>query len=342
MTDAGRPLVSILVPVRGEATRIERCLEAVLAQDWPAAQLEVVVVDGAPGDGTAEAAAAVLARHPEVAAAIVPNPGGGRSANLNRALAEAHGEVACRVDARAALPPGYVRTCAAVLADPAVAVVGGSQVTVAPEPGAHGAGLARGLNNRFAMGMAQYRRRGPSGPSDTVYLGAFRTAELRAVDGWDEALAVNEDFDLNRRLGAEGLVWFSADLPVAYHPRDSLSEIARQYRGFGGWKVRYLRRSGSRLRPRQMVGLAVAPVALGAAVAVAASRHPGRWAALGAAVALTAEHLGATGATGDGVAPGGPSVRLWSLATCATLVGSWSLGAWRELLGPTGRRSSGG
>ncbi len=49
-----QPFVSILIPIRNEAAYIERCLAAVLAQDYPAAQMEILVADGMSDDGTRE------------------------------------------------------------------------------------------------------------------------------------------------------------------------------------------------------------------------------------------------------------------------------------------------
>ena len=40
------PLVSVIMPVRNEAAYISRSLGAVLAQDYPADCLEILVVDG--------------------------------------------------------------------------------------------------------------------------------------------------------------------------------------------------------------------------------------------------------------------------------------------------------
>ena len=107
-------------------------------------------------------------------------------------------------------------------ARPDVVVVGGAQIAVARDEDPTARGIARALNNRWGMGMSRYRRGAPSGPSDTVYLGAFRTEQLEAAGGWDEAFDTNQDFELNRRMGELGIVWFEASLEVGYRPRASL------------------------------------------------------------------------------------------------------------------------
>lgn len=323
-----QPLVSIVIPVVGEAERIERCLLAVLAQDWPRDRLEVVVVDGAPGDGTSAVTQEVLANS-DVRTEIVLNPGGGRSANLNVGVATAHGDVVCRVDARSAIPPGYVRSCAGLLADPRIAVVGGAQAAVAPGDDAQAKGIRRGLTNPVAMGLARYRRRTPAGEADTVYLGAFRRRDLLRVGGWCEELEVNEDFDLNSRLRQEvGAVWFDPALEVDYLPRDALPAIARQYWAFGRGKARYLRRRHAYPRPRQLVGMGVAP----AAVAVAAALVSGRPIARPFGVGLVLVSLAAADHVGSGGQRASVSVRCWGAATAATVATCWSAGLWWELL----------
>src|SRR5215831_56545 len=95
---------------------------------------------------------------------------------------------------------------------------------------------------------SRYRRGARSGVSDTVYLGAFRTADLCGVGGWNTALTTNQDFELNRRLAKTGVIWFDGSLPVEYVPRPNLRALYAQYRRFGSWKARYWRLTGDRPR----------------------------------------------------------------------------------------------
>ena len=46
--------VSIIVPCRNEEKFIGRCLDSIIAQDYPGESLEVLVVDGMSEDGTRE------------------------------------------------------------------------------------------------------------------------------------------------------------------------------------------------------------------------------------------------------------------------------------------------
>ena len=102
---------------------------------------------------------------------MVPNENGATPANLNRGLAEARGEILCRVDARSRIPNDYVRRCVELLtSSPEVAVVGGAQVAEAGSAdGPTARSIARALRNPYGTGFARYRRSAPSGPTDTVY-----------------------------------------------------------------------------------------------------------------------------------------------------------------------------
>ena len=255
------PLATVLIPAKDEARWLQECLESIAAQDYPHHMLEVVVVvDGGSTDRTDLIAKEFLEDQDFARTEVLRSPGGGTPGNLNAGLSVARGEVLCRVDARSRIPVHYVRTCVeALVTRPDVSVVGGAQVAVPSRDDAVGTGIARALNNRFAMGWSRYRRGAESGASDTVYLGAFRTEQLRKVGGWSVRFPTNQDFELNRRLGVDGLVWFDRSLPVEYIPRTTINDLYRQYVRFGRWKVRYWRRTGDRPRPRQVALLVAAP-----------------------------------------------------------------------------------
>jgi succinoglycan biosynthesis protein ExoA len=326
--------VTVVIPARREAADIGRCLEALADQDLPLDGVQVVVVDGSSDDGTADLARAAVAGTAFGRVDVVDNPVATTPSNLNVGLALAEGRYLCRVDARSLVPPDYLRRCTATLeARTDVAVVGGGQRAVARGRSAREIGIARALNNRLTMGLARYRRGGPDGPADTVYLGAFRTDELRAAGGWDERLGTNQDFDLNRRMGASGTVWFLGDVSVGYIPRADHATLFRQYVRFGAAKARYWRDTRDRPRPRQVVLLAAAPVAgLTAAGWLSLSgRRRSTATGLAVGVALAVEGLGTTGPSG------GARARASAVLAVACVAGGWSYGAWRGLLRGGGR-----
>ncbi len=264
--------VTVLVPVFNEARDIEDCIACIAAQDIGTAALEVFVIDGGSSDDTVALATARAEDAGFGCFAVLDNPERRTAPALARGLAAATTDHVVRVDARSRIPAHYVRTVVDVLAHrPDVGVVGGAQVPVDRSSSTVAAGIARALSNKFTTGLGRYRRSDASGPADTVWMGAFRTADLRRVGGWDPSHGINEDYELNERFRAAGfVVWFEGSLRSGYVPRPDLPSLARQYLAYGRSKGAAWR-GGARPAPRQ-VALLVAPFAAGAAAVVATRR----------------------------------------------------------------------
>ena len=265
-------LVSVLVSMLNEASDIANCIECIAAQTWPRDQIELVLIDAESTDSSVHVATQA-ARDVGLANLVVcRNPERRTSIGLNLGLAAASGTFVVRVDARSRIEPRYVARCVATLDEhPDVGVVGGAQAATARDDTFAARSIARALNNRWLTGFARYRRGGASGPTDTVWMGAFRANDLRALDGWDAGTALNEDYELNERYRARGhVVWFDGDLRTGYLPRAKVRLVAKQYVSFGrvkadGWV------HGRRPAPRQIVLLALPPAFVAGTVAAAAS-----------------------------------------------------------------------
>lgn len=327
--------VTVVIPVRDEAERLPACLAAVGAQNLPVAEVEVLIVDGGSTDRTVDVAHTLLAEGGWARAEVLHSPAGDRSSNLNLGFTQASAPVVVRVDARSRIPAHYLRQCLELLASqPDVAVVGGRQRAVAAGKGPFAVGVARALNNRWGMGLSRYRRAKSSGEAETVYLGAYRTAQLREAGGWRTDFAVNEDFDLNRRLAILGTVWFDAGLTVDYVPRGSLAGLLHQYWAFGTGKARYWQTTGDRPLPRQALLLAAPVVALGGiAILWLGFGVSPLWAlAVAAAAGAVVEVTGADGPRGNVLAHAA------ALAALACVVGGWLSGvAFGTASGAVGR-----
>ncbi len=324
------PLVTVLIPARNEEADIARCLEAVLAQDYSPDRMEIVLVDGGSTDATAAVASTVLEAG-NVEWRIIDNPTGTTPSNLNAGLSVAVGSIVCRVDARSIVPHTYVRRCVEVLGDERIAVTGGAQIAVPVDASIRAAGIARGLNNRLVMGGARYRSGAPSGPADTVYLGAFRTADVRAVGGWDEAMLSNQDFELNRRISRCGTVWFDARQRVGYLPRRRFADLWQQYFRFGRWKVRYWRHTGEGPVPRQIAYLGVWCCGVGTGLVVLGrTRRPRQLLVpVGAALGLlmTIDRVGSD-------EDARPAHRGVAAAVASVIASAWPVGVmWETIIG---------
>lgn len=119
------PRVLIVVAAYNEAAVIERRVENLLALDYPADRLRIVVSSDASSDGTNELVEAVAAREPRIT--LLVNPRGGKIAAQDRAVRERAGdaEVLAFSDANCSWAPDALRRLVRPLADPQVSYVCG-------------------------------------------------------------------------------------------------------------------------------------------------------------------------------------------------------------------------
>jgi GT2 family glycosyltransferase len=266
---ASLPLVTVILPIRNEARRIRACLEAVLAQDYPAERLEVLAVDGRSTDATRAIVAELAARDGRLR--LLDNPAGIVPTAMNRGLAAAAGEVIVRVDGHTIIAPDYVRQCVATLARTGAVNAGGPMRPAAD--GYWGRAIARATCSPFGVGGGAFHDETRACDDvDTVYLGAFRRAALLAAGGYDEELVRNQDDELNYRLrAAGGRIALSPAIRSTYYGRGSLPALWRQYWQYGFWKVRVLQKHPASLQPRH----AAPPLFALAVLAAAALRLRG-------------------------------------------------------------------
>ena len=239
------PTVSIIIPARNAAATIAATLSAVLTQDYPG-DIEVVVADGSDHD---RMAGIIREGFPDVL--VVPNPDRETAPALNRAIYHATGDVIVRCDAHAVLPPNYVTEVVNALDSTGAECVGGMQVPMGRGPFSRAVAMA--IASPIGSGDSKYKVGGAEGPTDTVYLGAWRRETLERVGGFNERLIRNQDYELSWRIRQQGgAVWLLPHLKVEYVPRDNPAALARQYFDYGWWKAVMLAQHPRSIKLRQL------------------------------------------------------------------------------------------
>jgi GT2 family glycosyltransferase len=266
------PSLSVVLLARDQAWNVDRLVGSVLAAADGLAP-EVVLVDSASGDGSAE----VAARHPigvvRIAAGdgVHLTPAAGREAGARHTT----GDLVLFMDGDMELQPGWLGPALAALrGDPSIAAVTGEVVDLPPDapppaPRPAGGPPPRARDVASAGGAALYRREA-----------------LRAAGGFDPWLHAEEEPDLCRRLRRRGGRVVLIETTMALHrtvpETTAASLMARRRRRLhlGGGQI--ARRSRGRelpalLRDRPFIatsmvlGVALAAGAAGAAAARRAS-----------------------------------------------------------------------
>jgi 1,2-diacylglycerol 3-beta-glucosyltransferase len=200
-----RPRVSVMVPCRNEELVIEGMLSCLLALDYPAELLELLVIDDGSDDRTGAILDETACREPRLRVIHrARNAGGGKSGALNTALVEATGDVILVFDADHKPRADVLRRLVRHFADPRVGAVQGRCIVRNGEE----SNLARTIAVDYYSGylVNEYGRQALYGlPAYGGANCAVRTSTLRALGGWNPD-TVTEDTDLTLRLLLRGEV----------------------------------------------------------------------------------------------------------------------------------------
>jgi biofilm PGA synthesis N-glycosyltransferase PgaC len=153
------PTVSVVVVAHDEARWIDRRIRNLLALDYPAERISLLVASDGSTDGTAERARAYEDDAVRVFAFPVRR---GKPAVLNEVVPQARGDIVVFADARQTFEAGAIRALVAPFADEAVGAVSG-ELVLRPEGET---GLGRGMG--FYWNHEKWIRRSESRVDSTV------------------------------------------------------------------------------------------------------------------------------------------------------------------------------
>lgn len=311
----------VLIPCLNEAAHIEALIGR-LAPSAERLDLRIVVVDGGSSDGTPDIVEKIVAANPRVR--LLSNPKRIQSAAINLAVEKFGDGFASfiRIDAHGDYPSDYcdrlIEEAERTGADSVVV----SMVTEGSSPFQKATAIAQ--NSVLGNGGSPHRHGAEGHWTDHGHHALMRVAPFRAVGGYDESFSHNEDAEFDYRLRAAGYrIWMTDRTFMVYYPRSSVRALFRQYLGYGRGRARNILKHRAMPKLRQMLPLMVAPVVVGASLALlnwAALVPAGLWAAacLGYGVWLAVGQRN----------PYGP------LAAVSAMIMhlAWSAGFWLQLL----------
>ena len=183
--------VSVVIPTYRRDDLLRRCLERLIAQDFPRDRFEIIVVDDACSESTPPLVAEIAACHPEVTLRVLPGCGRGPATARNIGWRAARGAVIAFVDDDAyPADETWLREGWEAFRDERVAAVSGRTEVPAGDP-----------PTDFQRNVKELEK------GAFITCNAFcRRSVLEQVGGFDERFTApfREDSDLQFRLEATG------------------------------------------------------------------------------------------------------------------------------------------
>ena len=258
MTDPELPRVSVIIPVRNEVAFIGGNLEGVLAQDYPADRLEILVADGRSTDGTRDTITRMAERVAQEGSGarivLVDNPERIMPTGTNAAIRQSTGDVIVLMGGHAKMPTNYLRACVTTIFDRDADAASGALDSVGT--GLVGEAIAAAMSSPFGIGNSGFRTATQGEPFevDTIPFGAYRRSVFERIGLFNPAMVRHQDYEFNYRVRMSGgRMLLIPGVRATYHVRSSLAALWRQYWPNGIWKGRFVRRFPQSLRMRHMV-----------------------------------------------------------------------------------------
>lgn len=264
MTTISKPFVSVVMPVRNEGNFIRDSVSALLHQDYEPQRLEIIVADGMSTDATRDILYELSKSVDGPSLQVIDNPRQIFSTGFNRGVAAARGDVIVMMGGHTVVDPDYVSKAVEALISHGADCVGGFIETVALDAASEVIAIA--MSSKFGVGGVAFRTmRNELREVDTVAFGAYRRTTIDRLGPVDEELVRNQDDEFNYRLrSAGGRILLVPSIKSRYYSRSSLGKLARQYFGYGFWKVRVMQKHHGQMQPRHFVPPLFVAAVLGA------------------------------------------------------------------------------
>lgn len=232
-SESDLPSISVVVPTYRRAAELSQCLEALVAQDYPASRMEIVIVDDGGGGLDKDR---ILAASCEHDIQLLTQSNQGPATARNSGAAAAGGRFLAFTDDDCQPRPGWLRALAAACCNQPLALVGGRIVN----------GLTDNLYSTASQDLVSYlfshtqaadsderRHLQPFFCSNNI---ACSRESFIDLNGFDESfpMAGGEDRAFSERWAAEigPLVYLDGAVIDHYHHL-SLARFARQHFNYG-------------------------------------------------------------------------------------------------------------
>ncbi len=241
-----KPLVSIIIPCRNETEFISRCLDSLLAQDYPKNKIEILAIDGASTDSTRSIIESYTQKDSRIK--LFDNPRKITPISMNLGVQNSRGDLITKTDAHTIYPPDYISKCVYYLNEyPKLSkfnfdnldAVGGVTKNVPANNSLAAKAIILVLGSPLGGGGAFRRASDKPQLADTAYGICYRKEVFKKIGLFNEKLIRSQDFDFNLRLiRGGGKILLAPDITLTYYPKQkTLIAFWRRHFLDGIWAI---------------------------------------------------------------------------------------------------------
>lgn len=233
-------MITVICPIYNEEKYIAKCVESIIAQDYPKDDMEILFVDGMSTDKTREIVSEYQASYPFIK--LLDNPQRIVPCAMNIGVKAAKGDIIIRLDGHALYPTNYFTQLVEWHKKlPDAWNVGGVCDTKVVNSTPVSEAIAKVMSDKFGVGNSTFRTGSDKEylEADTVPFGAYKSFVFDKIGLYNEQLARVQDIELNKRLKyAGGRIYLVPSIHCTYIPRDNYKAFFRNRYQTGYWVIK--------------------------------------------------------------------------------------------------------
>ena len=233
-------MLTVICPIYNEEKYIARCIESIMAQDYPKDDLEVLFVDGMSTDRTREIIASYLPQCPYLR--VLDNPQKIVPYAMNKGISEAKGDIIMRLDGHSLYPSNYFSELVKWHSKlPEAWNIGGVCETKVVNSNKTSEAIAKVMSDKFGVGNSTFRTGSDKEylEVDTVPFGCYKSFVFDKIGLYNEKLVRVQDIELNKRLThAGGKIYMVPSIHCTYIPRDNYRDFFENRFQTGYWVIK--------------------------------------------------------------------------------------------------------
>jgi cellulose synthase/poly-beta-1,6-N-acetylglucosamine synthase-like glycosyltransferase len=231
--------ISVVVLCRNEKKYIEKCLDSIIAQDYPKDKLEVIVVDGMSEDGTRGIIERYGKKYPFIR--MINNHKKVTPIAFNIGIKNSNGDLIMIMSAHATYERDYIKKCVDASQKYNADNVVGVWKILPRRNTLIAKAIVLALSTSFGVGNAKYRIIGSNKQPiqvDTGAYGCYKREVFKKIGLFNENLVRGQDMEFNLRLKkAGGKILLVPDAVVYYYARSNFKSFCKHNFHNGVWAI---------------------------------------------------------------------------------------------------------
>jgi glycosyltransferase involved in cell wall biosynthesis len=241
-------MLTLVCPILNEEKYIFNILSFFLESEPQ--DKEIYFIDGGSSDSTIQIIKDAAEQNPHIKLLINPNKY--VSFALNLGIQSSLGDPIIRLDAHTVYSKDYIIKILEVFKETNADIVGGPMIKIGIT--FFQKAVAYCTSTSLGIGNSKIHQSDYCGPSDHVYLGAWRRDLFADIGYFDVRLIRNQDDEFHYRAKSRGKkIFLSSKIKSEYFPRNSLKKLFTQYFQYGLFKPLVLKKVKSEFKYRHII-----------------------------------------------------------------------------------------